>query len=335
MTLVVEQNYVNGMPQTAVSGWSPRACVWHWTAGGPGRIGWNGSVSHLVNTRTTVNASYHGGFWVEHTVGHTACRTYVQWVVPTTKAAHSIAPTQIYQLNPNKDRATQEARFTEVKRILLRDFDPNADCIALAYAGMPANLKQDLQCPVFRADLQNLARQIVARPDVIDRPHFGHGWIQPISRYEVDQVGIDFISMLYDEPAAPAVPAEDDMIYWRPVQQDWMTYVGTVFYDGDGNKKTFTDREPVRSTHESSDGRYRLVKYGTETLVVEARGARKEGPGLEPVPNTRVPASGFGYPPTETMEVVKEVPTGITEAQVEAAIDAALDQAADAVRALK
>jgi len=134
----------------------------------------------------------------------------IQWIVPTTKAAHSIAPSQIFQLNPNKDAATQQARFAEVRRILARDNDPNADCIAVAYAGMPAGLAADLTCPVFRADVQNLARQLAQHPTTDARPHFGHGWIQPITRYEVDEVGLDFIALLYG-PAAPApTPSQED-----------------------------------------------------------------------------------------------------------------------------
>lgn len=214
MTLVVEQAYPNGVPQTAVVGWSPRGVAWHWSAGGSGRAGWDGSVGHLIATRLSVNASYHGGFWCEHDAAHRACRTILQWIVPVTKAAHSIAPSQVFIFNTAKDRATQETRFTEVRRILARDNDPNADCIALAYAGMPANFLQDRACPVFRADLQDLARQLVGHPTVIDRPHFGHGWIQPISRYEMDATptGADMlIGELYSTP-----PEEDDMYDWVP-----------------------------------------------------------------------------------------------------------------------
>jgi len=205
--LTVEQTFPNGVPQTTVSGFAPRGAAWHWTAGGTGRAGWQGSVTHLVNTRYTVNASYHAGLWCEHVAGHVGCRTIIQWIVPTTKAAHSIAPSQIYVLNANKNQATQQARFVEVRRILARDNDPNADCIAISYAGMPVSLAADLKCPVFRADIQQLARELAARASTDARPHFGHGWIQPISRYEVDEVGLDFIALLY----AAVTPPEDDM----------------------------------------------------------------------------------------------------------------------------
>ena len=296
MTLRIEQTYPNGVPQTAVQGWSPKGLAWHWTAGGTGRAGWDGSVRHLIATRYTVNASYHAGFWHEHD----AETTVVQWIVPSTKAAHSIAPSKVFELNPNKPRALQEARFAEVRRILLRDNDPNADCIALSYAGMPADLQRDLLCSVFRADVQQLARQIIDHPTVIDRPHFGHGWIQPISRYEMD-VATDFIGLLY---------GESDMQFWKPVQEDWTTKTGARFWDGNGNEKAFTTPDRVRSIAESSDGNYRLVKYGTNELLVMERA------GLTPITGTRVPAPGsYGFPPPE----VKEVPTGITQAQLDAA----------------
>jgi hypothetical protein len=217
VTLVVEEAYPSGVPQTAVPGWAPTGAAWHWTAGSPGRAGWDGTVRHLIASRYTVNASYHGGLWHEHAADG-RCRTVLQWIVPTSRAAHSIAPSQVFQVNTTKDRATQDARFREVRRILgARATDPNAGCIAIAYAGMPADLERDLACPVFRADVQALARQLVAHPTVIDRPHFGHGWIQPISRYEMD-VTTDFIGLLYGAPP----PQEDDMLPTRRKAEVWL-----------------------------------------------------------------------------------------------------------------
>ncbi len=208
--LIVEENYANGVPQTALRGWAPTGAAWHWTAGGPGRDGWEGSLVHLITTGWSVNASYHGGLWHEHEPND-ACRTIIQWVVPVSSAAHSIAPSQVFQLNVNKDRATQDARFAEVRRILgAKATDPNAACIAVAYAGMPLGLEKDLACPVFRADVQELARALIAETPVIDQPHFGHGWIQPITRYEMD-VATDFIGLLYEAAAAP--PQEEPDVY--------------------------------------------------------------------------------------------------------------------------
>ena len=327
--LRVEQNYVSGIPQTAVSGWAPRGLAWHWTAGGTGRAGAEATIRHFINTRTTVNASYHILFWVEHAASHTNCVTYAMWIVPSSKASHSMNPSQAFQ--PKSGSAREQARFTEVHRILGRDSDPNADCWSLSYCGMPANLAEDVKCPVFIADLRNLAGQLIAHPSwIISNPHFGHGWIQPYSRYEMDTTpeGIDLlIGRLY---GVDPEPPEEEMIFWLPVQQDWHTVaktdtaLGTVFYDGAGAKKEFTSVERVRSIAESSDGRWRLVKYGSnELLVVDARTSAREGAGLNPVTGTRIPATGFGFPPPEVKEVIKEVikevPTGITQEQVDLA----------------
>lgn len=328
MTLIVEQPYPNGLPQTAVLGFAPLGVGWHWTAGGTGRAGWDGSVAHLINTRLTVNASYHGGFWPEHKSGHVGCRTIIQWVVPTTKAAHSVAPASCWQYNANKSRTVQDLRFAEVRRILgAKSGDPNAGMIALAYAGMPADLERDLQCPVFRADVKNLADQLVAHPSTNLRPHFGHGWIQPLNRYEMD-VSTNFIAMLYGE-ATTMPTGGDDMQFWKPVQQDWTTAVGTVFYDGDGTKKSFSIKTPIRSVAESSDGRWRLCKFGTESLVVDARGNDKEGPGLTPVSGSRIPASGFGWPPAPTAETVTVVKDASKE-QIQEAFDDGTDAGVEA-----
>jgi hypothetical protein len=213
VTLVVEENLANGVPQTAIDGWAPTGLDWHWTAGGPGRDGWEGSLVHLIGTRLTVNASYHGGLWHEHEPDG-ACRTVIQWIVPVSKAAHSVNPAQVFQYHATKPRAVQDARFAEVRRILgARAWDPNAASIAIAYAGMPEGLQKDLACPVFRGDVQELANAVVAETTVLDQPHFGHGWIQPISRYEMD-VATDFIGLLYE---APATPQEDYMNLIQPI----------------------------------------------------------------------------------------------------------------------
>ena len=306
MSLVVETPYPNGVPQTAVSGFSPTGAAWHWTAGGTGRAGWDGTVAHLIATRYTINASYHGGFWHEHATE----QTIIQWIVPTTKAAHSVHPPSCWQYNANKDRATQEARFTEVRRILgAKAADPNAGMIAIAYAGMPADLERDLACPVFRADIQNLARQLVARADIVDRPHFGHGWIQPISRYEMD-ITSDFIGLLY-EATTTAPEVVEEMQFWKPVREQWDVVAGSRFWDGDGVEKTFTSPERLQSIAESSDGKWRLCEYGnTEYLVLDRWGPRLAA-RPKAVPGTRQPTIGF--------EIVRPAPQVIEKVVVDTA----------------
>lgn len=299
--LVVEENYVSGVPASIVAGWAPTGSEWHWSAGGAGRVGWDATVRYLIATRSTINASYHGGMWPEHKVGHVGCRTILQWIVPTTRAAHSTAPSQIFKLNPNKSASVQQARFTEVRRILgAKALDPNAAVIAIAYAGMPTDMERDLGCSVFRDDVQELGRQLVAHPSVIDRPHFGHGWIQPIDRYEMD-VATDFIGMLYG--GITEVP-----VILRPVYEEWTTRSsadGSAGYfttdgPGQGERKWFTTPERVRSYAETADAKYRAIAYGAETLWMERT-------QLAPIPGTRNPATGYGLPSVSTGYSVEQM----------------------------
>ena len=277
--LRVEENYLSGIPQTILPGFTATGAGWHWSAGGAGRAGWDGTVSYLIDSRYTVNASYHGGFWHEHETE----TTVLQWIVPANRAAHSINPAQSWQYHPTKDRATQDSRFAEVRRILgTLAPDPNAGILALAYAGMPDDLELDLACPVFRADVQDLARQLVDHPTIIDRPHFGHGWIQPISRYEMD-VATDFIGLLY----------ETDMpILTRPVREKWRIPAGTEFYTGgpeQGDRKLFTAEVELWSNGETLDGAWRRIEYGSEELYLRRK-------AMTPIPGTRNPATGYGAP---------------------------------------
>jgi hypothetical protein len=337
VTLVVEENYVNGVPQTALAGWAPSGAASHWSAGGSGRAGWEGTIRHLVNTRLMVNASYHGGFWHEHDPGR--CRTIIQWIVPTTRAAHSIAPSVVFRYNANKDRATQDARFAEVRRILgTKASDPNAACLAIAYAGMPADLERDLACPEFRADVQNLARQLVAHPAVIDRPHFGHGWIQPIDRYEMDVAAADFIALLYATTPIPEPEPVDVPLVLAPVQEDWTSVAGQPFYtEGPGmGEKFWADSATKFRTH------FEEVIYGADGQpTTKPRGYRlasyQDHPGAPwevlyvprlsgtPIKGTRVPTSGYGLPPqsqpadcTEQVNAAKTATASKANAQMDA-----------------
>ena len=177
MSLHVEENYANGIPQTAVPGFAPRGLSWHWTAGGTGRAGALSTITHFVNTRYTVNASYHILLWFETATK----RTYAMWIVPAGKASHSMNPAHAYIAKTGSSR--EKARFAEVRRILgAKAGDPNAGCISVSFCGMPGDLAAAVSDPVFRADVQELARQLIAHPAIIDRPHFGHGWIQPTTR---------------------------------------------------------------------------------------------------------------------------------------------------------
>ena len=316
-TYRVEQRYDSRIPQTRLLGFAPRGLAMHWTAGGPGRQGALNTISFFINTAAERNASYHILVYWE-----AATRVFgVIWIVPPTVAAHSMAPKPVSQggsYDPN----------AEVRRILgTKVNDPNAGCIAVSFAGMPADLAAAMKDPDFVAGYRRLIKELVEIPSIVDRPLFNHGWAQPTTRYDA---GTQLIPAIYGL-AAPAPTTEEDMQYWRPVKEDWWTVaktptsLGTIFYDGDGKKKEFTSREKLTSVAESSDGRYRLCKYGTaEFLVVDARGNDKEGPGLISIAGSRVPAPGsFGFPPPEvvTKTVVKEVPVP-DPAAVDAAVDA-------------
>lgn len=220
--LRVEENYAIGIPQTAIVGFAPRGLAWHWTAGGTGRAGAESTIRHFQNTRYTVNASYHILLFRE---GST---TVAMWIVPVSRASHSMNPGAAFKPKSNSDR--EQARFAEVHRILARDSDPNADCISISFCGMPADLAAARNDPTFTADVRELARQLIAHPAVIDRPHLGHGWIQPTTRYETDATtgGEDLLiaSVLY----AADRPEEDDVYQWvinvdpLPGGPQWITF---------------------------------------------------------------------------------------------------------------
>lgn len=307
-TYKVETMYDNRIPQTALLNFKPTGIAMHWTAGG---TGWQGAIDtrqFFMDTAAQRNASYHClVYWEEST------RTFgIIWIVAPTIAAHSIAP-QPASIGGSYDPNA------EVQRILgVKVKDPNAGCLAVSFCGMPADLDAALNDPDVVLGFKKLIGELTVIPSMVVNPLFNHGWAQPTTRYDA---GDRLIPLIYGE-VPTTIPVEDDMLFWQPVQQDWTTFDGTVFYDGAGNKKFFTDVETVRSIAESSDGRWRLVKYGDgELLMVDARTSRKEGPGLAPIDGTRVPVSGFGFPPPETttVEVVKEVPTGITQEEVNAA----------------
>lgn len=318
MTLHVEQNYAAGIPQTAVVGFDPRGLAWHWTAGGTGRAGAESTIRHFINTRGTVNASYHILLWFEAATK----RTYAMWIVRPTVAAHSLAPANAFKVKTGSARELQ--RFTEVRRILgAKAGDPNAGCIAISFCGMPADLAAAMKDPVFRADVRELARQLIEHPRVIDRPHFGHGWIQPITRYETDVTtgGADIlIAQLYGSEAAPAPTPSggNDMIPRNPVvTQEWDTVPGeaSTFTRPDGTTGWFTDKERVKTVLEGtvSGKDARVIDYGPdhEALVIMRGGLTN--------PGTRIVGSPTATTTVVTKEVIKEVPTGITEAEVQAA----------------
>lgn len=332
MSLRVETNYVAGIPQTSIQG--GLQCYgqdWHWTAGGTGRAGAESVIRGFIATRYTVNASYHILLWVEHKASHLGCVTYAMWIVPPDRASHSVNPANCWKYNPEKPRAQQDARFAETRRILgPKANDPNAGSIAVSYCGMPANLAQDVQCPVFIADCKRLSSDLAAIPTMNPRPHFAHGWIQPISRYEMDSQpvgGVDLIiSKMYGAAPTPSPVQEDDMYEWvagmKPANFRATIIKGVPMRSGPGpNYPGFNLGDSGRTI--TFIGEVPDEGGGAIPYIVYVLGAgglhctRKDN--IEP--GTVIE---LGTPTTVEVvkEVIKEVPTGILPEDLEKAADA-------------
>lgn len=303
----VINEFRDGVPQTPTGTVGPfRILAQHDTEGGAGLTGARGTLQFLID-RQDRNASYHEIWaWDAETRTFTVLR-----IVPATSAAHSINP------YPPSAGGSYEPDAWVVKCLGTLWKDPNRYVYAVSIAGTKAQVNEWSNDPDFVAACRRRTAEIIAQFNVL--PNLAeHFRFNPSNR-------TDWGTLLTTRMGGLVFGKETDMQFWRPVQQDWTTLAGTIFYDGDGNKKNFTDVERVRSVAESSDGRYRLIRYGTEMLIVDARGNTKEGPGLTPISGTRVPTTGFGFPPADTVEVVKEViktvevPTGITQEEVNAA----------------
>ena len=335
MSLRVETNYVAGVPQTVIRG--GLQCYgqdWHWTAAGTGRAGAEAVIRGFVATRYTTNASYHLLVWSEHKPGHVGCITYAMWIVPPDRASHSLNPANCWKYNDSKPRAQQDTRFAEVRRILgPKASDPNAGSIAVSYCGMPADLARDVQCPVFVADCRKLSTDLAAIPTMNDRPHFAHGWIQPITRYEMDSApvgGTDLIiSKMY---AAAGAPAEEDE----------MTWVNEVRWYKTPRRVIIRATATYRLTPDLNDAEAYVSTTDEERVIIgEVNGLDfGAGPlwlvigGDNGVPKVVHSQDVIGEKPLVS-ETVKEVLTGLTDADIDKAVDAALDRAAAAVTMLK
>lgn len=334
MTLKVEENYASGVPQTAVAGFAPRGIAWHWTAGGTGRMGAEATLRYFQNTRYTVNASYHILLFRE---GST---TVAMWIVPVTRASHSINPGNVFRLHATKDTASQTARFDEVRRILgPKAGDPNAGCISVSFCGMPTDLAAAMADPVFVADVRVLEDQLATHPTIIERPNFGHGWIQPLTRYEMDAAGISFIPTLYAEPAAPDAPAEDiDLTKIRYIPRLWRARVRAELREAAMLTAPVVEhievRSPVFGLGDTFDqeGTFHLVVAGDPERLYYARRSQldpitgtltadpKLYEGIATVVNTRL----------EGKDVVFGTSTGPSPAELERLTDAAFIRGRDA-----
>jgi hypothetical protein len=180
-----------GVPQTVLSGGlQARGLAMHWTAGGTGRKGALGTLQFFID-RADRNASYHGlVYWelLAKVLG-------VIWIVPLSRAAHSMNPAQ----PPNGPWEPN----AEVRRIL-GDlwWNPNSASVALSFCGMPADLDAAMASPAFVAAFAELVADVIADVPTLDqRPLFNHGWGQPSTRRDA---GDRLIPALY-------AALEDDM----------------------------------------------------------------------------------------------------------------------------
>lgn len=117
-------------------------------------------------------------------------------------------------------------------------------------------------------------------------------------------------------------PQEDDMQFRNPiVTQEWDTVPGvaSTFTRPDGTTGYFTAVERVKTVAEGTvDGvDSRLMDYGPdhEALVIARKGLTN--------PGVRIVGSPVPTVTTVVKEVIKEVPTGITQEQLDAAVTAA------------
>lgn len=330
MALKVEIDYRNGIPQTAVPGFAPTGLVWHWTAGATGRAGAEATIRHFINTRYTTNASYHILLFRE---GST---TVAKWIVPMSRAAHSMNPGAA--LKPKTGSARERARIEEVKRILgSRATDPNAGSIAISFCGMPADLAAAMKDAGFRADVRALAQQLIDHPNfIVARPHFGHGWVQPTTRYETDATpeGADLlIASLYGEASLPDTSTgANDMYDWVALMKP--ASFKTTIAAGSAIRKRprYKDAKVAAETLDFYAGRDSTITVigtvegdeynGTVTwlaYVLGDGGLRVTSAGNE-LPNRRAPLER-----EVVKEVIKEVPTGISEEDVQQAQEAAAE----------
>lgn len=177
----------------------------------------------------------------------------------------------------------QPGRYTFLKANLSSAAyaDPNAYLLNVAFSGKAASFR-DGKMPQNMIETAVALTRWVEAQNWSTRPlvHSGHlNW--QTNRSDPSQLVLNQIAALY----AP----EDDMQFWKPVQEDFTTIDGTKFWDGSGVYKQFTSIERVTSIAESSDDKYRLLRYGAELLVAVRA-------GMNVVKDTRIPTTGYGFP---------------------------------------
>lgn len=290
-TYRVVADYRSGIPQTPTGTIGPFLMLaLHDSEGGVGDKGAIGTIQFLID-RPDRNASYHEIWaWDEATKVFTVRR-----IVPPTSAAHSLNP-----FPPSKggsyepDAIVREALGARVN-------DPNRVVYAVCIAGKVADVNRWSEDPDFVSACYR--RILELRHELkIPKRKGEHFRLNPSTRSDWGRL------------LTPALDVKEN--FWMdllPVQQQWKTKVGAKFYaggpEGVGIPKQFNAVVTVTSIMESADFRFRVVAWNEELLWVERA-------GIEPIPNTRNPASGYGAPAPIVVEKTVEVPTGITQEQL-------------------
>lgn len=296
-TYAVEDFFLAGIPQTAfLNGRGPtKGIACHWTVGNPGRAGAVATAYYFIQTASR-NASYHEIWWWEN-------KTFgVLRIVPPLNAAHSMNPAS-FAPNANTRRIMGDLVW-----------DANRYAYAVSFAGSQSHLTAAMADPDFVAAAARRIKELQAQfastlsPD----PLFGHYEIQPPPN-KVDW-GTEFSGKIYSvlKAPVPVTPKEPEMLL-RQVQQDWITKGTHEFWTegpGLGEKKFFDGPAKIRSHFEQAiqtsnglnSGPWRVFSLNGEGLWIHRS-------FIDPVPDTRVPATGWGpvTPTADTGELDEKI----------------------------
>lgn len=290
----VVEDYREDVPQTSSGVIGPFLCfVLHDTEGGVGDSGALGTLRFLID-RKDRNASYHELWsWEEATRVFTARR-----IVPPTSAAHSLNP-----FPPSQGGSYEPDAYVR-ESLGARVNDPNRVVYAVSLAGTKADVDRWSEDSDFvKACLRRLA-ELRAELRMPNRKA-EHFRFNPSTRSD------------WGKLLTPAINREEMWVRILPVQEQWTTKLGARFYaggpEGVGIPKHFNAVVTVTSIAETDDNRFRLVAWNNEILFVERA-------GLTPISGTRNPAEGYGAPLPIIKEVIKEVPTGITQSDLDKAV---------------
>ena len=280
-TYKIEDHFVAGIPQTAfIGGRGPtKGIAGHWTVGGTGRAGALGTVAYFINN-PHLNASYHElWYWENKTFG-------VLRIVPPQNAAHSMNPAAF---NPNENTRRIMGEYV---------WDANRYAYAVSFCGSLSHLEAAMADSDFVAAAARRVKELQQQfaSTISPNPLFGHYEIQPPPN-KVDW-GTVFSGKIYAALNVPASPEEPEMLL-RQVQQDWTTKGTHEFWTegpGLGEKKFFDGPTRIRTHFEeftgTTSGAWRVFSYNGEGLWVHRN-------FIDPVPNSRIPAVGWGPVPSD------------------------------------